>query len=81
MLRFHGLSPDAPPPGVHQLLLVRKQGRRGFANFEAVRAEASQARIASRARRIELQRAMEEAAAEEESALVSVSNRLSGIIA
>ena len=38
VLRFHGLSPTAPPPREHQLLLVHKQGRRGIHNYEGVKA-------------------------------------------
>ena len=37
VLRFHGIPLDAPPPVAHQLLLVRKKGRRSIANFESVR--------------------------------------------
>ena len=37
VLRYHRLAPTAPPPSEHSALLIRKQGRRGIANFEDVR--------------------------------------------
>ena len=38
VLAFHGVPASAPPPSSHLLLLVKKQGRRGIANFEQVAA-------------------------------------------